>query len=299
MTPSRLRWGLILIQIGILILLVNIGVFNWNFTFDLTSAIPFLLILIGIEKIFTRSRLEFISYIAVIVLFFGGLYIAYRGSYGSADEGFFNETEYQEPYNPEVKTLRADLRIDDGDLTIRDATADMVYGRFSKWTTKPKIRYDVRGDEATVTMADRKQRIVGGIIRIDNDESSDWTLKFSREVPLDLQCTGDQSNIDLNLATTPLRALQLDARRSDVYVRLGSVEPFAHVRLGGKDSDLRLRLPTNVAVRFSGVDLASYMERLGLIDTDSGFVTPGYDTLSTKISVDFEDAFDNLKIEFY
>ena len=93
MTPSRLRWGLILIQVGILILLVNIGVFNWNFTIDLVSAIPFLLILIGIEKIFTRSRLEFISYLAVFTIFIGGLYIAYRGSYGNAEEGFLNETD--------------------------------------------------------------------------------------------------------------------------------------------------------------------------------------------------------------
>ena len=299
MTPSRLRWGLILIQIGILVLLVNIGVFNWNFTFDLASAIPFLLILIGIEKIFTRSRFEFISYIAVIALFFGGLYIAYRGSYGSPDQGFFNETEYTEPYNPDVKAMNADLRIDDGDLTIRDATSDMVYARFAKWTTKPKIRYDIQGDEAQVTMANRKERVFGGVVRIDKGETSDWTVKFSREVPLNLQCTGDQSNIDLNLATTPLRDLRVDARNSDIYIRLGGSEPLVNVRLDGRNSDLRLRLPTNVAVKFSGVDLASYMERLGLIDTDSGFVTPGYDTLSNKISVDMMDSFDNLKIEFY
>lgn len=299
MTPSRLRWGLILIQIGILVLLVNIGVFNWNFTFDLVSAIPFLLILIGIEKIFTRSRFEFISYAAVVVLFFGGLYIAYRGSYGGTDQGFFNETEYTEPHDPEVKAMNADLRIDDGDLTIRDATSDMVYARFAKWTMKPRIRYDIQGDEASVTMASRKERLFGDAVRVDKGDASDWTVKFSRDVPLNLQCTGDESNIDLNLATTPLRDLKVDADNSDVYIRLGSNEPFVNVRLGGKDSDLRLRLPTNVAVRFSGVDLSSYMERLGLMSTDSGFVTPGYDTLSTRIRVDLEDTFDNLKIEFY
>ena len=54
MTPARFRWGLILILIGGLIFLENLNYLNHGFWIDLLIYSPFLLIAIGIEKIFTR-----------------------------------------------------------------------------------------------------------------------------------------------------------------------------------------------------------------------------------------------------
>ena len=135
MTPARLRWGLIFIQIGILILLVNLDVVNWNFGADLVYALPFLLILIGIEKLFTRSRFEIISYLAVVTIFLGGLWIAYDGSYGGEDTSFWHRTTYRLDSDEAVNAIKADIRLGDNNLTIRDSSDDLVYGRFSRMTS--------------------------------------------------------------------------------------------------------------------------------------------------------------------
>ncbi|MGD8605404.1 MAG: toast rack family protein [Anaerolineales bacterium] len=299
MTPSRLRWGLILIQIGLLILLVNIGVLNWNFTIDLLSAIPFFLIAVGVEKIFTRSRLQFISYLAVLFIFFGGLYVAYEGSYGSERTSYFKESTYQLNANPEVKTIKAVLKLGEGDLTIRDATDDLVYARFADFTPKPSIRYELEDSNATVTFTSGSDRLLGGVIRVELDEASDWTVYFSKFVPLDLECRGEKSDINLNLATTPLRNLKVDADNADMYVRLANVQPVVTADFKGTGSDLLLRLPINSGVRFEGRDFDSYLRQIGLIETDGAFVNEGYDTLVNKIDINLDSRLDNLTVEFF
>ena len=128
MTPARFRWGIILIQIGGLILLRNAGVLNDNLWVDLLVLSPIVLIAIGLEKIFTKSRAQFISYLTSVGLFFGGFLIAFYGSYGGDTTSFFSETIYRKGSDPNVKSISATLRLDDTDLTIRDSGRDLVYG---------------------------------------------------------------------------------------------------------------------------------------------------------------------------
>ena len=299
MTPARLRWGLILVQIGILILLVNVEVINYNFVPDLVYAFPFFLIAVGVEKIFTRSRMEFISYLAVCTIFLGGLYIAWDGSSTDGNPSFFEKTTYREKYDPSVKTLRAVMELGRGDLTVRDATDAMVYGKFAEFTSKPRVKYDVDGDVATINFDGGSRHFHRGLISIDDDRDNDWTLYFSRSTPLEMQCFGDASYIHLNMATTPLRKLEVDADDADIYVKIGDLEPIVEVSLQGHDADLRLRLPEGSGVRVSAEGFAAYLRRIGLLEQGDFFVNEGYDTLPNKVDVDLDERMDNLKIEFY
>jgi hypothetical protein len=288
-----------LVQVGLLVLLVNLGVLNWNLTIDLLNALPYLLIAIGIEKIFTRSKLEFISYIAVSLIFVGGIYIAFTGSYDDRKGSFFDETTYVQEFDPQVKSLRAVLRLGAGNLEIRDVTDDLVFGRFAEFTSKPRIRYELDDGEATVALSDRARRLMRGVIGFGENGDGNWTLYFSRVVPLTLECHSDEADLDLNLATTPLRALKVDADDADIYVRLGRREPTVNVELSGYNSDLRLRLPEDAGVRITGDEYAAYMRRIGLLESGGAFVNEGYDSLEYKISIELDERFDGLEIKFY
>jgi hypothetical protein len=299
MTPARLRWGLILVQIGILILLLNIEAINKNFVLDLLYAFPLFLIAIGIEKIFTRSRLEFISYVTVCAMFLGGLWVAYEGSATDGNLSWWDKTTYKERYDPTVTALHAVLELGRGDLTVRDATDAIVYGKFAEFTAKPRIRYEVQDNEATVEFAGSYGRFLDGAIRIDADWDNDWTLYFCRSVPLKLECYGENSDIHLNLATTPLRKLDLEADDADIYVKIGDLERLVEITLDGADSDLRLRLPEGSGVKIDAGDFASYFRRIGLVEQDGAYLNDGYDSMANKIKIDLDERIDNLKIEFY
>lgn len=299
MTPARLRWGLLLVQVGALILLVNLEVIDLNFIPLLLSAIPFFLILVGIEKIFTRSRAEVISYLAVLSIFVGGIVIAVIGT-GDSDYGsFFHRTDYHQKYDPSIKELQALIRIGDGDLTVRDVTDDLFHAKFAKYTSKPKIRYDTENQIGKLRLQKRSHALWGNVVRINVDDRADWTLYFSGVIPLDLECYGDNCDVALNLASTPLKRLKIDADESDLYLKIGEIEPLVSLDLRGNHSDLRLRLPSGASVTIKADEFASYLEQIGFVKENGFFKFSDSDSSSAEIEIELDRRFDDLKIEFY
>jgi len=299
MSPARLRWGLILIQIGVLVLLRNTGVLNDNFWIALLVYSPFLLIAIGIEKIFAKSKFKVISYLSVVAIFVGGIYVAFDTSWGGEETSFFSQTTFQKEYLPEIKTVNATLELDNTDLTIRDSGDDLVYGRFDEFTRKPKIDYDYTDDSFTVKLIGRANSLLGGAIRIDTDEIQDWYLKFCNKVPLDLDCTGDNSDLHLNLSTTPLRNLKVEANDAVIYIKLGKLEPLVHVFVDGSDSRLRLRVPNETGIKVTGDEYGSYLKQIGFEESDGVYTNSGYDTLQTKYEIDLEPKLTDFSLDYF
>lgn len=298
MTPARFRWGMLLVLMGTLILLTNIGVINYNFLWDLMIWFPIVLIAIGIEKIFTRSRLEFISYLTTVALVVAAVWIAFDASGNGSDTNFFSRTSFVEEFDPEVQQISALLDVGDGDLTIRDATGDIVYARFAEFTRKPKVSYEVKEGRAVVEFVEDKG-IVRSPISVKTDEFSDWIVKFSDKTPLELTCRGDGSDMHLNMATTPLRKLELDAPSTIVYVKVGELEPEVSISLFGTDADVKLRVPRTAGLKVFGQDYETFLEKVGLIREGDVFISEGFDTLQPRISVDLDDRLRSLSIDTY
>ncbi|MEW6050856.1 MAG: DUF5668 domain-containing protein [Candidatus Zixiibacteriota bacterium] len=299
MTPARFRWGMLLVLLGAVLLLRNLDVINNNFWEDFLIYLPVLLIAIGIEKIFTKSKFQILSYLTSVAFFLGGLYLVYVGSMGGSDLSFFSQTSYKAPADPTVKELHASLHLTDGDLTVRDATDDLVDGQFREFTHKPEITYAVQDGSANVTFEGGKRRLLGNAIRVETDAPDDWYLSFSNLVPLTLECLGKGSDMHLNLSTTPLKDLKLEADEGSVYVKLGTLLPQVEVSLRGENSDIRLRLPSDAGIRINGVDDREYLQQVGLKPRDGAFVNDGYDTLNNKINVNLDDRLSSLSIDYY
>jgi hypothetical protein len=301
MTPARLRWGLLLVQIGLLILLVNIDVINNNFVVILASAFPFFLILVGIEKMFTRTRLEVVSYLAVGIIFVGGLFMAVTGSDDAEYGNFFDRTEFSEKADPAIRELQATVRLGDGKLEVRDVTDDLFYGRFAQFVAKPQIKYEADGAIGKIRIQKRGTQFFGDFVKIDIEQDrDDWMLYFSKEVPLNLECIGEDCDVHLNLANTPLKQLTLDADDSQLYVKVGDIEKLVTLSLKGNRSDLRLRLPSGAQIRINADEFESYLEQIGFIK-ENGFFRSAEngDSLSSEIDIDLDQRLDNVKIEFY
>ncbi len=299
MTPARLRWGLLFIMFGVLVLLDKMDVISGDVWLDIITLFPLLLIAIGIEKIFTRSRLEFISYAAPVLLVVVVIYVAVDRGHSSSGAGFFESQVIRQEADPNLEVIQAVLRLGDGDLTVRDATDDLFYGRFRQYSYKPRYNYDVHGSRAKIELLNRSGRIWGGLVHINTNEPDDWYLSFSKFIPLELECYGDDADIHLNLSTTPLRMLRLEADDAEIYLKLGNVEPEVQVEVSGYDSNLRLRVPHESGLRVKGVDDDVYLHEVGLTEQDDGFVNEGFDSLNQRIEVDLDDRFRSLSIDYY
>jgi len=299
MTPARFRWGLILILIGGLIFLENLDYLSHGFWVDFLIYSPILLIAIGIEKIFTRSRAQIISYLTSVALVLGAVYLAFDVSHGKGEADFFSKSTFSEEADPGVENLHAELHLGDGSLTIRDAGDDMVYARFREFTRKPDISYLVEKAAAKIKFCGRSSTFFWGTVGIHSGEPDDWYVSFSRQVPLFLDCYGNRSDMHLNLSTTPLRQLHLEADDAEMYVKIGDLLPLVVISVMGDESKLRLRVPRDVGLRVTGMEHDRLLTRLGLIKSNGFFVNNGYDTLQNKIVVDLDDRFRSLSIDFY
>lgn len=299
MTPARFRWGVFLVLLGLLLLLRNFDVLNDNFVVDLIILFPVVLIAVGIEKIFAKTKLRAISYLTTLALFIGGLAIAFYGSYGGEGASFFSRTTYIQETDPEVRLIRAELDLDETDLTIRDSGDDLIYGRFDRFTRKPDISVDRVGETAHIHLTSRSGSFLGGAVKIETDDDQDWFVRFARDVPLEIDCNGYKSDLHLNMATTPLRRLDLDADEADVYLKLGELEPLVRVSIFGDETDLRLRIPRTVGVKVFGREYHTYLSTIGLAERDDGFVNEGFDTLTNKIEIKLGDRLGSFSVDFF
>ena len=283
MTPARFRWGMILILVGLLVLLAQLD----------------FLIAVGIEKIFTRSKLEAISYLTTVALFAGGLWLAFEGSDKGPRSSFFSSFTYTEDIQPGLQEIYALLDVGDADLTIRDATDELVYSRFAEFTQKPRIEYEAENGRAVLKFKNRDRDIWGGVVHVEDNEISDWTVKFNEDLPLTLDCVANTADIHLNMSTTPLRKLNVDAPDTYVYIKIGSMLPLVDVGIFGTDADVKVRVPRDAGIQVMGVDFDNYLERLGFVRWENAFVNQGYDTLEHKIVLDVDEKLKSFSIDTY
>ncbi|MFQ5498128.1 MAG: LiaI-LiaF-like domain-containing protein [Candidatus Zixiibacteriota bacterium] len=299
MTPSRFRWGIFLVLLGVLLLMRNFDLLEEGFWSVLIVYWPVILIAVGVEKIFASSRLRFLSYLTSVALFGGAVYLALGAGAHNIAGDFFSESTIVEDYDPSVKHLRAVLDLEETDLTVRDAGSAMLYGRFDEFTAKPAWSTTVNGELAVIELTAQAASFLGGIVKIHTDRPQDWYLQFCDRIPLELECSGTEADIHLNLATTPLDRLKLDADDSRVYLKLGSLRPEVRVIILGEDSDVRLRVPLGIGLKVSGDEYQSLLERIGLVQYDGGFVNEGYDTLSSHIDVDLDERLSSFSLDFF
>ena len=299
MTPARFRWGVLLITIGLLFLLRNVGVFNDDFWIELLIYFPLVIIAIGVEKIFTRTKLQAISYGTSVFLLVGGLGIAFYYSGDGARASFFSEMDYTVDDDPSARFINAEVDLGNTDLTIRDSGRDLLFAEFDRFTRKPRVKHETRGDTAYIECGSRVTDHLGGIIEIDSDDPQDWYMRFSESVPLGLRCKGEEADIHMNLSTTPLRSLDLDTRDATVYLKLGEMEPFVKVVIRGEDSRVRLRVPEKMGLRVRGEEFDALLMSMGLTRDGLDFVTEGYDSLVTKLDLELDDRLSSFSIDFF
>lgn len=299
MTPARFRWGIILIAIGTLLLLRNMNLLTDDFWLELLIWLPVVLIAIGIEKIFTKTRLQFIAYLTSLALFAGALTLAFMiGGHGHLG-GYFSSSTHMIEFDDKVRLIKADLDLSETNLTIRDSGDDLVYGSFDRFTRKPRIDYELLEDTARIVYRARSGSYLGGAIKVHTDESQDWYLRFNQDVPLHLSCQGEDADLHMNLSTTPVRVLELDADDATVYLKLGDLEPSVLVKVQGDGTTLKLRLPERIGLMVRGAEYKNYLERIGLKSRDGLFVSDGYDTLPSRIDLELDDRLASFSVDFF
>ncbi len=300
MTPARFRWGMLLIQIGILILLQNNDIISDVAWEGLIVLFPIVLIAVGIEKIFTKSRLQFISYLTTLALFFGGFAIAFSTSgVGFQNDNFFSDSIYKEEADSNLQQIKATLHLEQNNLTIRDSGSELILAEFDEFSRKPLIETTINDDIALINFEARDNSFFGGAVKIHSGEAQDWDVRFSENLPLELKCTGFDNDLHLNFLTSRLQKLNLDTDNSSIYLKIGSNEPYVQISIQGEDSKLRLRVPEKIGMKIFGND-SSFFNQLGFEkSSDGSFINDNYNSSDLKIDLDIDDRLISFSLDYF
>jgi hypothetical protein len=246
------------------ILLITIGGLflyaNWRPSFDpwpiLTTYWPLILIFLGVGKLWEVSRRRqnpdaprssmgaTAGILAVVLLLFALLWHGHAFSHGRR----FSSSLRHDARTVDLagaKTVRADLSIAAGQLTLRGGSSHLLDADFdyAEREGSPQIEYTVNGGKGELKISQE-----GGEPNIGGTNNT-WSLHFSDNVPLDL-------NMNMGAGEGDLRLRELDVTNLNVNMGAGRVEvDLTGDRKKDLDADIEggvgqavIRLPRKIGV---------------------------------------------------
>ncbi len=300
MTPARFRWGVMLVAIGAALLLTNADVLDYSYWAELLSLWPIILIAIGIEKIFLRSKTQYISYLAPLIMVGTMIYVGINMENYSSD-GVFSPSRWSEQTDESIKTIEARIDHYRTDISIGRTQTDLIKARFDRFSRKPGIDFSKSGDLGKLEINHRKGGMRNFVIINDQRFSHDWQVSFTDQASLKLTCKGEESEVDLNLRSIPLKEVTVENDDGDIFLEIGSMLPEISAEISGDEASFDLNAPRNcgLKVKVSGNNLDSYLESLDLVRNGEFFISESFDSAAVKLNLKLDDNLQSVSVSYY
>ena len=311
-----LFWPLLLIGMGSVWLLVNIGVFNVENIAVLARLWPLLLIAAGLDLLFGRNSPTLGAIIGVGTIA-GMLLLMLMGpSIGLVSIPELQSAQYEEVIGD---ARSAEIVLGSGVNTVAVSalpesqnlfTADVHY--------YGEIDFDVSsGSEKTITLKQRDGSLSGGFASVlmlifgadqpEEEQETDWNIQLNPEVPMNLNVDAGVGNINLDLRDLELTGLAVNAGVGKLDVTLPITEHGYFVDIDGGVGDISITLPEGIAVQLDaeiGVGSLSLPASLRRIDGDSDspvgndgiWETEGFRTATSKVTIRFNSGVGSLTV---
>ena len=256
-SPRRvsLVFPIILIVLGALFL-----VRSWKPSFDPFSILwdywPLLLIFVGLGMVWDNVRrrrnpnatgisvgstMGVLAFVLVLVILLShGRVFSARHGFGARSSHTVNTVDLQG-----AKTANAKLDMSAGQLNIYSATGHLLDAdfTFSGSFSEPRVNYNVRDGVGQLEISQDSQSVHFG------NSQNEWNVRFSREVPLELQIEMGAGQGNLHFRDIPLKRLELHMGAGQVDVDLtGDRKTDLTADIEGGVGQANIRLPRNVGV---------------------------------------------------
>lgn len=297
--PRRvsLVFPIILITIGGLFLL-----HNWRPAFDpgpiLLTYWPLILIFIGLGKVWDnvqRSRnpnappgisvggtIGALAFVLIITL------LLWHGHGFARRRGFDSNAKHvsQSVDLKGAKSAHAKLEMGAGELTINSGATHFMEADFNYTDSydEPKVEYSVTNGigEVTISQDSRSSVHIG-------HSQNDWSLHFTKDVPLELRVDMGAGQGNLHLRDVPVTQLDLNIGAGQVDVDLtGDRKADLTADIEGGVGQANIRLPKNVGVIAHASGGIGSIEVHGLKHDGDSYTNDAYGKSPTTIRLKVE-----------
>lgn len=313
MAVGKVRTGVILISIGVLLLLNTTGTVDFGFWRWIGKLWPVILIAIGIEKIFSSSQssnmrnLAWLSPIIIVGVVSYAVVAGQRDDNSNTwddhwqwnwDDSWKNDEPtsthtWSEEFAADAKRLNLILEMSGGRLTVRGGSGagHLLEARASTRGDKPETSSSVSSDGVYTVKVLQQDKP-------DRRARDQWIMKVTDSIPVDLKVEGGAARMRLDLSALKVENLELDAGAADVDIVLGSLVPMVKCDLECGAAAMDITIPSVAGLRLyrDGVISRLSDNDLDLVDRGSHSETEGYSDSAVKVEMRVNSALTSLRL---
>jgi len=296
MKISSIRWGIIWIGIGLFFLAINFRVLD-NLVFPaLFSLWPILLIAIGVELIFRKTRFYFLALLSPLLIAAAFVFAAvYAGGYSWSFDEFWKDWSWtyegekkfnqEVSFDSEIDTIRLTMDLGQADFDIDPSEKTVFSVRTNYYNKSPIVTYKNENPVAYIEYRNResgnqsifsiKKRRIFNNFQIYQGASLYVDIETKIKYPV------------LDFSRFKLEELNLSLKSSESRIRFGDNNANARIEINGKSERLILEIPEEFGLEILMDDFD--MDRLkkieGLYRFPDGFRTGDFQNTDRRATV--------------
>lgn len=274
----------LLIGIGIVFLLNNLGWLNWGVWETLLRLWPVLLIAVGIQVLFGRGSIlgSLLAAGLLLAAFVGAILLA--GGGGPLPSEAVSGDRFSQPLNGATRA-EVNLRFAVGRLRVGAAATGDQLAEGSVRAAGTWLRRDFRVENGTAFLDLRDEFDSGRFLRWSRGERF-ADVRFSAAIPMRLRVETGAGESELDLSPLTLTDLQVRAGVGRTVITLPARGQLQASVKGGV-GETEIRIPAGVAVR---LDLETGVGRVEVPDSYSRqgdiYISPGYETATNRVQLE-------------
>jgi len=282
--------AIILIAIGIVLLLSNLGVLDWNLWDALWRLWPLILIGIGLDLMLRRKRLG--SLIAGLVV--AGVFVLVVLIMHTHQAPLVTEVISQPLEGAKQARVILDAGVAELSLSAGENPDKLIEGtvRVGK-RSKLKLTYDVKGNLGRLKL---RQKNRGFAFLSFGKRDPKWNLRLTKAVPLDLAVDTGVGQSDLDLRGMKITSLEVDTGVGQTTVTLPA-KGNLRVDMNGGVGELTIRIPETLAARIHARSGIGSVDVSGPFKKEGGdWMSDNYATASDKVDLDISGGIGTIDI---
>ena len=301
MRYGKIIWGLILIILGTMLILKNIGwiYFNWYAVFKLW---PVLFIFWGISiipvKEWIKLVLGIITLIFAVILFNRtdnnvGWLFKHEVDLNKTHE--WDEQVLTEAYNSSITSATLKLDAAAGNFVIKDITDDLV-------------KMNKKGDIGNYNMGIEKKGDSSRIVRIDldthvhvyNNNGNNVDIKLNPNPIWDMDFDIGAANTEFDLSNYRTKSIEIDGGAASINLKLGDKFYRTEVKVSTGASSVNIQVPKTSGCEVKSETFLVDKSLPGFTkDHDGKYVTENFKASSNKIYITIDGAISSFNVVRY
>lgn len=290
---GRLVGALVLIFLGGLFLLFNLGALNWTVGMAVWRLWPIILVGVGLNGLLGRTIPygSLVALLLTVVIVFGSLFTMNSAFTGGA---LLSGATIDQPLSGVNK---ASVELSPGIGRVRiggGAAADkLVEGRIDR-TAGDRVVNDFSSSNGVGSYVLRQEGIPFEFHVGPSDMT--WDLRLTEQIPLDLRIHTGVGQSELDLSKLTLSNLELDTGVGQSTITLPRKGSFQGIIKGGI-GETSIRVPKGLAVKvYVRTGIGEARVPSGWRTQDSGFVSPDYDTAAEKANLEIDGGIGQIRV---